>query len=625
VAAGMTVDGSPALTGGADSQSFGVESKLEVFKKRYYLATIEDRIGVLEEIRERGTSECLQFIVSLLKYPDLEVRREAAHVLKKWDNKGRMALFEGMEDPEIYRQCESIFMEIGARALPFLTEMLKDPDPGFRSRAAYLMGIIGDPTAVGPLYSRLQDPDRNVRIQIIQALCCLGDERSLEGILGLFETADLALADFVMRAAERFGPKAAVPLRAALQSGSVRVRSRAALALGRLRLEESLPDLYAALQDQDPAVRRSVVKALDSYHDMSSLEGLLSALRDPDLLVQDYATTALANLHPDSYPYVRGGIRDPDPLVRKNAVIAMRKMGDERAVPEIIAALGDPDPDVRMFAVTALIQFKDPRAIRPLINRLKQDEEIGWLASFAFMEIGGESVDELLLATGDDSFCLTRNLIILQMGDRALETLHRRALRGETMVRYNAIALLGELGRPESVPVLANLLQYGEVGWVSAHALAEIGHAAWGSILDATRKGGIARENALESIRYIKDPELNLELIQHLSDHDRQFREALAEPLIQAGSEVVLLIVEKMRYLNEDCFSNAAEILCRMDDQRAVKPLIRVLFPEPGTPGSLEEDQLFNLRRAYLSKGDLEPVVARLKKEEFVASEGEKP
>ena len=79
---------------------------------------------------------------------------------------------------------------------------------------------------------------------------------------------------------------------------------------------------------------------------------------------------------------------------------------------------------------------------------MQSDTELGWLISYAFMEIGESAVDELLKATGDDSFCLTRNLVILQMGDKAIDTLHQRALnKRNTTLRYNAIALLGELGR----------------------------------------------------------------------------------------------------------------------------------------------------------------------------------
>jgi len=618
-AARVSVGGGASVTGHA---STGSESGIEILKWKYYLASEGDRILVLDEIRKQGTDEGLRFTIDLLRYPDVKVRREAVDVLKNWGKRGRVAVFHGMEDPEINWLCESIFVELGPEVLSFLVDMFGDPDPGLRGRSAYLMGAIGDPLAVGPLFARLKDPDRNVRIQVIQALCSLGNERSLEGILDLFETEDVGLSDFVLQAAEKFGPKAAAPLRAALKTGNPRVRSGAALALGRLRLPDMLPDLLAVLDDSSAGVRRSAVKGLDSYNDMSASVGLFKALRDPDLEVQDYATSALARLYPDSYAAVCDRLRNSDSMVRKNAVTTLRKMGDPRAVPAIIGALEDPNADVRMFAVAALIEFKDPRAIHPLIARLKSDAEIAWLASFAFMEIGKEAVDKLLITSGDDSFCLTRNLIVLQMGDRALESLHERAIKGEMAVRFNAIALLGELGRPESVPVLANLLRYGDVGWVSSHALAKMGQSSWEVLIQACGGESLERENALEAIRRIEDPSLHLALVQQLSAEDSCLRKAVAEPLVRAGGDAVPLIIEQMAIIEGEKFADAAEILCRMKDRGAIKPLNRILFPEPWVPGLLEPARLFDLRQAYLVKGSLEPVVTRLRKESMGAAGG---
>jgi HEAT repeat protein len=600
----------------------GSRSSLESLKRRYYLAPEGERILVLDEIRKGGSDEGLMFTVDLLRYPDVKVRREAMDVLKRWGNRGRAAVFRGMEDPEISWLCESIFVELGSEALPFLTEMLENPDQAVRARAAYLLGTLGNSLSVGPLFAKLKDPDRDVRINVIQALCTLGDERSLEGILDLFETEDVGLSDFVLQAAEKFGPKAASPLRTALRVGNPRIRSGAALALGRLRLPGTLPDIVAALDDPSPSVRRSAVKGLDSYHDMSAADGLFRALEDADLEVQDYATTALARLYPESYDAVRGKLGNADPQVRKNSVTILRKMGDPRAVPAIIGSLEDPDPNVRMFAVAALIEFGDPRAIQPLIARLKTDPEIAPLASFAFMEIGKEAVDELLATSGDDSFCLTRNLIVLQMGDKALDSLHERALKGEMTVRFNSIALLGELGRPESLPILSNLLQYGDVGWVTSHALAKIGEPAWETLLRASRGKGFERENALEAIGRLEDPRLHLALIGKLSSEDQLLRKAVSEPLVRAGADVVPLLIEQMAELEGKKFADATEILCRMKDRKALRPISRIMFPEPWVPGFLEPDQHFNLRQAYMVKGNFEPIVARLRREAMGAAGG---
>jgi HEAT repeat protein len=521
-----------------------------------------------------------------------------------------------MDDKEINWLCESIFVELGPRVSSFLLDQLEHSDPVFRSRAAYLLGKINDPLATGPLYRHLKDPDRDVRIQVIQALCELGDERSLEGILGLFEMEDVGLADFVLQAAEKFGARAAPPLQAALKTGTLRIRSGAALALGRLRLPETLPYLFNALQDGEVGVRRSTVKALDSFHHMSAAEGLFLALNDPDLEVQDYATTALARLNPDIYPVLMDRIHDPDPAVRKNIITTFRKIGDKKAVPVIIKALDDPDVNVRMFAVTALIELKDPRAIHGLISRMKSEDEMGWLISYAFLEIGEMAVDELLKETGDDSFCLTRNLVVLQMGDRALDTLHERARsQGEKTIRYNAIALLGELGRPESVPILADLLKSEDVGWVAANSLGNMGKPAWNALRQEASKKGVSGDNARHTISQLKDPELYLDLVEALGDDNAELRRAVSEPLIEAGGQVVALVAEKMAQLEGEKFSDAAEVICRIKDQRAIHPLGKILFPEPWDPALLEPDQLYSLRQAYARKGCLQPLLARLRSE----------
>jgi HEAT repeat protein len=578
-AAKATVGGTTGGTGRPGHPSIGKQSQLEILKRRYYLASEEDRFLVLDEIRELGTDEALEFNLDLLRYPDIKVRREAVDVLKRWGTVGYMAVFMGMDDTEISWLCESIFVELGPRVSAFLVEQLGHTDPNSRSRSAYLLGRIKDPFAIGPLYKHLKDPDRDVRIQVIQALCDLGDERSLEGILELFEMEDVGLADFVLQAAEKFGPRAAPPLQAALKTGSVRIRSGAALALGRLRLPETLPYLFNALGDREAAVRRSTVKALDSFHHMSAAEGLFLALNDPDLEVQDYATTALARLNPDIYPALMDRIRDQDPTVRKNIITTLRKIGDKRAVPAIISALDDPNVNVRMFAVTALIEFKDPRAIHGLIARMQSEDEMGWLISYAFMEIGEEAVDELLKATGDDRFCLTRNLVILQMGDNALSTLH------------------------------------GEVGWVAANSLGNMGKPAWSALRQAAGQEGIAGDNARHAISRLNDPTLYLELVEALDDDNVGLRWAVSEPLVRAGGPVVILVTEKMAQLDGPRFFDAAEIICRIKDKRAIHPLNKVLFPEPWEPAILEPAQLYSLRQAYVRKGRLQPVLARLKSE----------
>ncbi len=590
-------------------------SRLEDLQRRYYLALEKDRPAVLEDIRELGSAKALQFTLGLLNYPDVKVRLEAVASVKEWGYEGYKALFEGMENPEISWMCESVFVDLGSRSVPFLLDKLEDEKDSNRARAAYLLGIIGDSQAAGPLYNHLKDPSREVRIQTIQALTDMGNEEALGYILEVFETEDVALADFVLLAAERFGWRAADILETSLQSRNEKVRSGAAMALGRIGVPDSIPLLIRALEDPSPKVRRNVVRALGKFRSDEVINALVMALGDPDLEVQEYASSALANRGPDIVPVLIGDLRSSDPLVRKNVISALRKTGDKRAVEPVIKMLEDPDDAVRMFAVSALMEFKDPRAIRPLIYILGNEEKIHWMVAFALMEMGNEAVEELLMATGDAEFCYVRNLIILRMGDKALDVLHERAQTGRGEVRMNAISILGELGYRESLPVLINLLADEEVGWVAAYSLASFGSDAWEVLYQAARSEGIRRKNALDSISRIDDPGARIILVDSLSDDDPDLRKAVSEPLVRAGISIMPLLVEKMRTLDQDKFDDAAEILCRINDPEAEMAITSILFPEPWAVMTLDGDQLFRFRHAYAQKGSIVAIRTRLQAE----------
>jgi len=425
----------------------------------------------------------------------------------------------------------------------------------------------------------------------------------------------VGLADFVLHAAERFGPRAAGSLKVALRSSNVRVKCGAALAMGRIKVPDTLPDMFDALDDPSPAVRRSVVRALGMFESMETAEGLFIAIADEDLEVQEYATTALAKLTPHIFPMLMELLDADDPLVRKNAITALRKTGDKRALESIIEALEDKDVNVRMFAVTALMKFKDPRAIKPLINRMKEESEISWLISYAFMEMGAEAVDELIKAVGNDEFCYTRDLIILRMGDSAIEKLQSWAVEGKGVSRMNAITLLGELKSLESIPTLDSLLGDEEVGWVAAHSLAKLGEPAWDTIYDRAREKGHLGENALKAISQMDDPKLHLTLLDCVVGRKERISRAASEPLVRAGGTVVQLIIERMQGLSGKKFDRAAEIVCRINDPKAYKSIAGVLFPDNSSTISLKPKQLDGLRQAYLKKGSIEPIRKRLQEE----------
>jgi vesicle coat complex subunit len=64
-------------------------------------------------------------------------------------------------------------------------------------------------------------------------------------------------------------------------------------------------------------------------------------------------------------------LKDADPAVRRQAVIALGDRGERKATEDLIRSLKDSDDDVRLEAVVALGKIGDARAVEPLIEKLK--------------------------------------------------------------------------------------------------------------------------------------------------------------------------------------------------------------------------------------------------------------
>jgi HEAT repeat protein len=60
---------------------------------------------------------------------------------------------------------------VGAEAIPFLLEALKDNDPSIRVEASLTLGQLANRAAKEPLQNALEDPEADVRTAAFTALC----------------------------------------------------------------------------------------------------------------------------------------------------------------------------------------------------------------------------------------------------------------------------------------------------------------------------------------------------------------------------------------------------------------------------------------------------------------------
>ncbi|HKW85756.1 MAG TPA: HEAT repeat domain-containing protein [Nitrospiraceae bacterium] len=132
-------------------------------------------------------------------------------------------------------------------------------------------------------------------------------------------------------------------------------------------------------------------------------------------------------------------LKDPDWAVRREAVITLGEMGDERCVEPVVRALRDGDwqvreaaieavgmigsPcvesvvrllrdwDIRKAAIVALGKIKDERVLEPLIGQLRNDE-FNELATEALAELGQPAVEKLVTALKDKDENVRKQAVI---------------------------------------------------------------------------------------------------------------------------------------------------------------------------------------------------------------------
>jgi len=270
----------------------------------------------------------------------------------------------------------------------------------------FLLGLIQD-----PFLSLL---NAGMDIAIFVALALYAKDRTLvESFLrgffehsGLGESFDEAMEHPSFKARIKF-EGAFEDVIHALHSSDEEVREEAARALGELGDTRAVEPLIALLRDENRYVRREAAKSLGKIGDERAIVPLIEALKDEDRYGREGAAEGLGDMGERAFPHLVAAMKNPDWHVRMGAAIALRLVGDKKAIPVLIeamrdenrfvrreaikslgrigdesvidtlvAALKDPDRSVRLRAVNALSKCNDPRVVEPLIETL-DDEDSG--------------------------------------------------------------------------------------------------------------------------------------------------------------------------------------------------------------------------------------------------------
>jgi cyclophilin family peptidyl-prolyl cis-trans isomerase/HEAT repeat protein len=201
------------------------------------------------------------------------------------------------------------------------------------------------------------------------------------------------------------------------------VRSRAALAVGRLQDSTTVPDLVPLLHDRSEEVRREAVFALGQIGHRSArlpLEELLSGTPSgmTELVIEALGKISDRASTSRIIPFLQSA----SPPLRGEAAVALWRLADSTALEPLITCHLDSDPEMRWRVLYALEKIVAPARVVSVAARHLEDPE--WLTrAYAVRTLGrqrsAQGTPDVLRALDDREVAVVVNALraLQQIGD----------------------------------------------------------------------------------------------------------------------------------------------------------------------------------------------------------------
>jgi len=292
----------------ADTGHFGqyIPGPLGAWDRRVILWTLLDQIRYVRgRVQHRITAAFEE-----LGFVDAERRKLAD---RRWVNR-----VEG---------AEKLGRMMSRRPLPELVQLMHDPVPEVRIRAAKALGAIGGLEAVESLLGALKDTNRWSALRIADILATLGEaavDPLLREVPKLPAMARVPAIDILGRLRS---PKAVRLLEDLLNDSHDNARARAAHSLGVIGDPRAAPKLVLALKDSEWPVRAMAAKALGMLPGTTGVPELKTALGDREWWVRSNAALALGSKGEKGYQALAGLLDSPDAYAAQRAASMLQEAG----------------------------------------------------------------------------------------------------------------------------------------------------------------------------------------------------------------------------------------------------------------------------------------------------------
>ncbi|HTW86970.1 MAG TPA: HEAT repeat domain-containing protein [Candidatus Binataceae bacterium] len=341
-------------------------------------------------------------------------------------------------------------------SLTVLHQALNDPDPYERCYAATSLAAYDDWSGRPIIAAALDSPNLLIQKAAVEGLAEAGNPEALSILERFYRLSGSVSQAIALHALAEVKAPAVMPIliEAATDPHSAGV-FWAVNGLGRMGDRDALPYLHVLLvKSIDPMVRTEAAHSMILLGDRSlgMTDTLEEGLGSGDMEVAAEATLALGDAHdPTTVGLLKETVSNNQAAdqLRIAAAVALTHFGNDEGLPMLMAALGD---QRRRQDVLAMLDHLDFTVGRPLLLRaLACDEPQVRLTAY---EVIGRDGGEAEIGLLSDAIGRTTDPMDL------------------AQIAWS----LGRIGRPDSIPVLLNLVQNPapEVRYTAAEALARI-------------------------------------------------------------------------------------------------------------------------------------------------------
>jgi HEAT repeat protein len=322
----------------------------------------QTRYSTVKELAEFNSTEVVPLLIKAVGDTSSRIREEALNRICAFSQDVIFPKLEDLlrdqENANLRTAAMEAFPRFGKKATSYLLRLLKDHDHDMRIFSATILGEIQDPAAVNDLIEALKDPNENVKHASIESLGRIGDTRAVEPLIDCL-SQDYWIQYPAIIALGNIGNPSAIKHLIKLLNDE-KLRDAVIEALGRIGDVSVIPVMSDILfHNNDPSLRNDMIASLVNIQRMVKPDGtclpsIKNALKNNELI-----------------NHLLNSLKNQDPEIKKNAIIALGWLKEQRAVGDLVDLIDD--YELEEYVVGSLVSIGD-KALPELINKLQHSD-----------------------------------------------------------------------------------------------------------------------------------------------------------------------------------------------------------------------------------------------------------